>query len=156
MKRMGIAGVLGALTLSLIVPGAVSATELPTFGAQVDTAKCTNRGGQHGFGRVKLQMQGFARNDVAGKPTPNYIVVRGSMEQKIDGVWVDVSGATTTTSQTYPDGTVGVFNGLLGLGWAFESADHPRTRIVMRVEFWDDLPTGDVRVAKISARTAGC
>lgn len=156
MKRIGLMGAVGALTLAMLVPASVSAGAAPaSFGADVPKAKCTNKNGEHGFGKVVLLMRGFARNDVADSPTPNYIVVTGWYEQKIAGVWTKFD-VTTTTSPVYPDGTPYVFGNLLGLGLHFESADHPRTRQVMKVEFFDDLPTGDLRLGKISARTAAC
>jgi len=70
-------------------------------------------------------------------------------------VWVKGS-VTTATSPTNPDGTGFIYPNLLGLGGHFDSADHPRMRIVMRAEFWDDRPNRDVRIARISARTEAC
>ena len=157
MKRMGFIGATTALSMALLVPAAVSAhaPSPPTYGARVDKAACTSHRGQHGFGKVVLQMSSWARNDVPNAPTINYMRIVGRMDQKIDGVWVKGS-VTTATSPSDPDGTGMIYPDLLGLAWHFESADHPRARIVMRVEFWDDLPTGDVRVARISARTEAC
>lgn len=155
MKRMGLAGAVGALALALLVPASVSAHTPPPFWATIDKAKCTNRNGEHGFGKVVLQMRGFAVNDAAVDYTPNYIIITGRYEQKIDGVWRQFD-VTTATGPIYPDGHPYVFQNLLGLGLHFESADHPLTRMVMKVEFFDDLPTGDVRLGKISARTAAC
>lgn len=73
-----------------------------------------------------------------------------------DWVLVDNGGPSMTTSPTHRDRTPGVFQGFGQMVWHFESADHRRTRMLMRVEFWDDLPTGDVRLGKISGRTASC
>jgi len=155
MKRIGLIGAMSALALALLVPAAVSAHTPPPYGGGVDKAFCTNRGGKHGFGKVVLQMGAFATNNDPDSRTPNYLPIVGTMDQKINGVWVRGS-ATTATTQIYPDGTPHDFTNMLGLGWHFRSADHPRTRMTMRIEFWDDLPTGDVRLAKISARTAAC
>jgi len=158
MKRIGLLGAIGALTLAMFIPASVSAHSngtATTFGARVDKALCTNRGGQHGFGKVVLKMSAYARNDLPDEPTPNFIKILGRLDQKIDGVWVK-GGLTTATTPIYPDGTPYVFPNLLGLAWQFESADHPLSRIVMRVEFWDVLPSGNVRLGKISARTAAC
>ena len=156
MKRIGLMGAVGALTLAMLVPAAVSAGIGPQpFGAEIDVARCTNRNGEHGFGKVVLKMDAFARNDLANSPTPNYIIITAWYEQKIDGVWhrFDV---TTATGPVHPDGYPYVFSNYLGMALHFESADHPRTRQVMKVEFFDDLPTGDVRLGKITARTAAC
>lgn len=157
MNRMGFAGAVGALTMALLVPASVSAgaAPAPMFWAEVPKAACTNYKGKHGFGRVVLHMRGFALNNVADAPTPNYIIVTGRYEQKIDGVWVK-GGISSATSPTYPDGHQYTFQGMLGQAMRFESADHPLTRMVMRVEFFDDLPTGDVRLGKFTARTAAC
>ena len=156
MKRIGLMGAVGAVTMALLVPASVSAgAPAPSFWAEVPKAACTNYKGEHGFGRVVLHLRGFAVNNVADAPTPNYMIVTGRYEQKINGVWVK-GDITTTTSQTYPDGYQTYFQGMLGMALHFESADHPRTRMVMRVEFFDDLPTGDVRLGKITARTAAC
>jgi hypothetical protein len=155
MKRIGLIGAMSALAMALLVPAAVSAHTPPPYGGGVDKALCTNRGGQHGFGKIRLQMSAWAYNYDAELATPNYIRIVGTMDQKINGVWVRGS-ATTATTQVYPDGTANDFTNMLGLGWHFRSADHPRTRMTMRIEFWDDRPTGDVRLANISARTAAC
>jgi hypothetical protein len=156
MKRIGRIGI-SVLSMALLAPAAVSAHSpaAPPYGAHVDKAVCSNRGGEHGFGKVQLQMNSWARNDPPNWPTVNYMRIVGRMDQKIDGVWVKGS-ATTATSPSNPDGTGFIYPALLGLGWHFPSADHPRTRLVMRVEFWDDRPNRDVRIARISARTEAC
>lgn len=156
MKRIGLTGAISALAVALLIPASVSAHDTPTFGAHVDKAVCTHRGGSHGFGKVVLQMSAYARNDLADMPTPNYIVITGWVQEKINGVWVMLGGGTTATTQIYPDGTTGVFPDLLGLSLSFDTADHPRRRMMMKVEFFDDLESGDVRLGKISARTAAC
>lgn len=155
MKRIGLIGAVGALTTALLLPSSVAANSEPTFWAQVDKAACTHHRGAHGFGKVILRMQGFGRNDVADAPTPNYILITTWLQEKIDGVWVNL-GVGNTTPVIYPDGYPGVFDQNLGASWQFKAADHPRTRLRMRVEFFDDLPTGDVRIGKVSARTEAC
>lgn len=155
MMRMGLVGAVGALTLALVVPASVAAHTPPPFWAVIDKATCINKRGEHGFGKVVLQMRGFARNDAAEAASPNYIVIRGMYQQRIEGAWVDFD-VTTATSPTYPDGHPDTFQNLLGMALHFESADHPRTRMVMRVEFWDDQPTGDVLLGKVSTRTGRC
>ncbi len=155
MKRIGLLGAISAVVLALLIPASVSASTPTTFGARVDKAVCTNHGGHHGFGKVVLQISAYARNDLPDEPTPNFIKIVGRLDQKVDGIWIK-GGLTTATTPIYPDGTAYVYPDLLGLAWHFESADHPRSRIVMRVEFWDVLPSGNVRLGKISARTAAC
>ena len=154
MKRIGLLAGIGAITLAMIIPASVSA-DTQTYGAHIDKAVCTNHGGQYGFGKVQLQMSAWGRNDVAGQPSPNYIRIVGRMDQKVAGIWIK-GGAATVTTPSYPDGTGNLYPDLLGQAWHFRSADHPRSRMVMRVEFWDVLPSGDVRLAKISARTEAC
>jgi hypothetical protein len=156
MNRMGLAGAVGALTLALLVPASVSANGPgETWSAQIEKAKCTNVRGAHGFGKVVLQMRAFAQNDVVGRPTPNYIVITGWIQQKMDGIWV-TGGVGSATTAVHPDGSPGVFEDLLGNSWNFQEADHPPTRLMMKVEFFDSLPTGDVRLGKMTGRTGVC
>lgn len=158
MKRIGLMGAVGALAMALLVPASVSAHSphsSPAFEVRVDKASCSNRGGKYGFGKVVLRMSAYARNDLADEPTPNYIFITTWLQEKIDGVWVNL-GVGHTTPEIYPDGYPGVFEENLGASWQFKEADHPRTRLLMKVEFFDDLPTGDVRLGKVSARTAAC
>jgi hypothetical protein len=123
--------------------------------AKVTKAGCGHKGGRHGFGKVVLGMRGTARNDIEGAPTPNYVIVRTWYSQKIDGVWVD-GGFATATSQTHPDGYAYSFDGFLQSAWHVPSADHPRMKMLVRTEFWDDLHDGDVLLYKVSTRTAAC
>jgi hypothetical protein len=157
MKRMGLAVAVGALIMALLVPASVSATShsAPPYWAQLNKAGCGHRGGQHGFGKVVLGMRGYAHNDMDDAITPNYIVVISRHQQKIDGVWVE-GGLASATSPTYADGYAYTFQGFLQSAMHFESADHPLTRMLIRVEFWDDLPTGDILLGKVSTRTAAC
>jgi hypothetical protein len=155
MKRMGLIGAVSALTLAVLVPASVSAHSAPTYWAQLNKAGCGHRGGQHGFGKVVLGMRGYARNDMDEATTPNYIVVISRYQQKIDGVWVE-GGVASATSPTYADGYAYTFQGFLQSALHFESADHPLTRMLIRVEFWDDLPAGDVLLGKVSTRSAAC
>ena len=150
MKRVGLLGSLGALTLALLVPAAVSAHSAPSFWSEVVKSGCTTTGGEHGFGKVKLGIRAYAQNNVPDAPTPNYIVIRSKFQQKVDGAWVTI-GATTATTQVHPDGHPYVFEDLLIEDYSFESADHPKMRMIMRAVAWDDLETGDVRIG-VSAR----
>ena len=155
MKRISLMSTLGALAVALLLPASTSAHSAPAFWSDVLVARCTNEGGQHGFGKVVLGMEGYAFNDYDDSPTPNYIVVVGKHQQKIDGVW-ETFGRTTATSPIYSDGHPYVFSNMLKESISFESADHPKMRMLMRVEFWDDLPATDVRLGSISARTEAC
>lgn len=156
MKRMSLIGAIGALTLALLAPASVSAGVPPRpFGAEIDVARCINVRGAHGFGKIVLRVTGWARNNVAGAPTPNYIYITTKLQEKINGAWVNL-GTGHTTPVIYPDGHSGLFDEYLGASWQFTSAVHPPTRLTMTVEFFDDLPTGDVRLGKISGRTAAC
>jgi hypothetical protein len=154
---MGIIGATTALAMALFVPAAVSAHSPPPppWGMEIDKAVCRNTGGEHGFGKVHMQVNSWAVNDQPGWATVNYMRIVGRMDQKIDGVWVKGS-VTTATSPSNPDGTGYIYPNLLGLSWHFESADHPRSRIVMRVEFWDDRPVTGRRIDVIHARTEAC
>jgi hypothetical protein len=157
MKRLGLVGAVSALSLALLVPASVSAhtPPAPPFGARVTKAACTKQGGWYGFGKIVLRMDAWARNDLPGSPTPNYIYIFTWLQEKVDGVWVNV-GLGQTTPVIYPDGHPGIFEDALHVNWHFTAPQPERTRALMRVEFFDDLPTGDVRLGKKWARTAAC
>jgi hypothetical protein len=156
MKRIRLMGAVGALTIAMLVPASVSAVgPSDVWWAQIDKATCINTRGTHGFGKVALQVRAFAQNDRPGMPTPNYIVMTGWMQQKIDGIWV-TGGVGSATTPVYPDGHPGVFEGLYGIRWSFQEPDHPPTRMMMKIEFFDSQPSGDVRLGKMTARTSVC
>ena len=155
MRRLAYTAVIAALALTLLVPSTASAAAAPWF-RDVERAVCSNTGGAFGFGRVAVRVRFGAFNDWddPSLPTVNYIKVVSKRQQKVDGVWVTVAQTTTQTA-VYPDGS-----GWLGLTaemrYAFPEEVHPLTRIVMRGEFWDDVPTGDVRLKTIRVLTKGC
>ena len=157
MKRIGLISTAGVLAIALLVPAAVAAHSPPPrpFWAQVEKAACTKHGGWYGFGKIVLRMNAFARNDLRGLSTPNYIYIFAWFQEKVDGVWVNVNYAQTTPV-IYPDGYPEIFEAGLHVNWHFDAPHPARTRVLMRVEFFDDLPTGDVRLGKRYARTAAC
>jgi hypothetical protein len=150
MKRIGLATAVGTLAMALLVPATVSAGSAPVFWSDVIKSSCTSTGGEHGFGKVRLGMRAYAQNDLPDAPTPNYIVIRSKFQQKVGGAWVTI-GSTTATTQVHPDGHPYVFEDLLIEEYSFESADHPKMRMIMRAIAWDDLESGDVRLG-VSAR----
>lgn len=155
MKRIGLLGTLGALTLAMLAPASTSAHTPPVFWTDLLSSTCTNEGGAHGFGKVKLGMRAYARNDDPNDLTPNYIVIRSKFQQKVDGVWTTI-GSGSVTTPVHPDGEQGAFSSLYITGYSFESADHPKMRMIMRAVFWDDLESGDVQVGSIRVQSPAC
>jgi hypothetical protein len=155
MKRIGIATTVGALALVMLVPAAASAHSAPAFWSVLLKNTCVTTGGEHGFGKIKLGMEAYATNNDPDAPTTNYIVIRSKFQQKNAGKWATI-GSTRVTTPVYADGHPDVFRNLLIEGYSFESADHPRMRMIMRVEFWDGLESGDVLLGTTRVQSAAC
>jgi hypothetical protein len=155
MKAFRLLPVIAALALALLMPADVLAAATPWFG-QVERAGCSDTGGAYGFGKVVLRVQFGSYNDWddPALPTPNYINVVSSRQEKVDGVWVPVERQYLTTA-VHPDGS-GWFGVTAAMKYPFPTANHPLTRIVIRGQFWDDLTGTDVRLHTIRVLTKGC
>ena len=155
MKRLAFMATLGAVALAVLAPATASAHTPPVYWTDLLKSTCVNEGGAHGFGRIKLGMAAYATNTDPNAPTPNYSIIRSKFQQKIDGAWVTIGGSSTTTP-VRPDGHPELIYNLLIESYSFESADHPKMRMIMRAVFWDDLESGDVQIGSTRAQSPAC
>ena len=154
MKRISLLSTFAALALAIALPGMAAAAYPRTFSTTALKAVCTNVNGDYGFGKLILYVSATAYNNIPGRPTPNYIVLINRRQEKIGTEWLTVAKSQLETLVTEDGG--GRIIGLSPEAMSFESPDHPRTRMILRAELWDDLPTGDVRLKTLTERTEGC
>ena len=145
---MGLAMILPATTMAAVVPHRVVVLQ----------AACTTEHGLYGYGKVVLKLQALAQNIHDDVPDTNYFIFNSRRQEKVAGVWMTVehSVVQSTFSPDFDDGGPVYFNAVNKMKYDFMAADHPRTRILMRVEFWDERPGADVRLNAIGERTAAC
>jgi hypothetical protein len=141
--------VVSGLALTLLLPGTASAAYAP-YRTYVLKAACTNSGALYGHGKVVLKVQAHSYGDAG----TNYFLFKSRLQEKIGGTWVTVN-KTVVKSDVFPDNE-GLFSWSNRMRYFFPSAVHPRTRIIMQVQFWDQRASGDVLLAKQGHRTAGC
>ena len=149
-KRLGLAGTVGLLIGALLLPAATQAAYAP-YRSYVLKAACTNSGALYGFGKVVLKVEAASYADGG----TNYFVFKVRRQEKIDGTWVTVD-RSRITSEFFADGSEGIFTAAHKAKYVFPSPDHPKTRILMKVEFWDQRSGGDVLLARHGHRTEGC
>lgn len=152
-RRLISTGVLVAVGLAMLLPATASAA-LPLYRIQLTRSACTSADGQYGFGKVVLGVRALTYNSFDSEPSPNYIVFRTKRQEKIDGSWVTAS-TTVRQSPVYPDNYFDSIIDSTKTIYSFPGAEHPRTRLLTRIEFWDDQ-AHDVLLAAYRRRTDGC
>ena len=138
-----------ALALVFAIAGPASAAYAP-FRSYVTKAVCTNEGGANGFGKIALTVEGHSYGDAG----TNYLVFKTLRQERLAGVWTTVE-QSVVQSPIYPDDE-GLFGHRNFARYPFPSAVHPKTRLMTKIQFWDDRPGGDVRLAVHTYRTEGC
>ena len=149
-RRLGLATIMSLLALALLMPGTALGAYAP-YRSVVLRAVCTNSGGLYGHGKIVLKVEGLSYADA----DTNYFVFKVRRQEKVNGVWVNVE-KTTHTSAVFPDDTEGVFSAVNKSKYVFPTAEHPRTRLLTKIQFWDERAGADVLLAVHGHRTAGC
>lgn len=149
-RRIGLTGTVGLLIAALLLPAATQAAFAP-YRSYVLKAACTNSGALHGFGKVVLKVEAASYADGG----TNYFVFKVRRQERIDGLWVTVD-RSSFTSEFFGDNTDGIFTAVHRAKYVFPSSDHPKTRILLKVQFWDQRAGGDVLLAAQGHRTARC
>jgi hypothetical protein len=151
-RRIGLGGIVSVLTLALLLPSTALGAYAP-YRSVVLRAACTTSGGLYGYGKVVLKVEAFSYAQAG----TNYFVFKTRRQEKIDGVWVTVE-RTTQQSAIFPDDTDPEysFSAINKVKYAFPTASHPRTRLLTKIQFWDQRPGGDVLLAAHGHRTGGC
>lgn len=143
---------LGLLCLALLLPASALGAYAP-YRSVVLRAACTNSGAAHGFGKVVLKVEALSHADAG----TNYFVFKTRRQERINDAWVTVE-RTTTRSETFPDNydPDHFFSVVNKAKYVFSNASHPRTRLLTKIQFWDERPGGDVLLATHGHRTRGC
>ena len=149
-RRIGLSGSVVALALAVLLPSAALGAYAP-YRSFVLRAACLTTGGLYGYGKVVLKVEAVSYANV----DTNYFVFKTRRQENIDGAWVTVE-RTTSQSAIFPDDTLDLFSASNKVKYAFPTASHPRTRLLTKVQFWDQRPGGDVLLAAQGHRTAGC
>lgn len=134
MRRVTI---LGALLLALVVPGTTAASS-PFHSREVRDI-CAYSGGSEGYGYIRLKV----RAEEHGLSGVNYFFFRAVLQEYRGGRW------TTVDTSTYKSGSFPNDGGSWTAGYRAQwdnrvhFSNYPPSRIVMRVQFWDQRPGDD-------------
>ncbi len=154
--RLTLGSVALAIAVAMLLPATTIAAVTP-HRVVVLQAACTSGQGLYGYGKVVLKLQAIAQNIHDDVPDTNYFIFNSRRQEKIAGVWVTVeqSVVQSTFSPDSPSGAL-YFDAVNKMKHDFTAAEHPRTRILMRVEFWDERPGADIKLNAIGQRTSAC